>query len=269
MEFKLTKPIEELRAEAIAFNLPELKTKLTNALAKFSGKSYDDKTIAEAKGDRASLNRLKSQIEEVRKSAKKEWNEPFLRFENDVKSLIELVDKPLSAIDEQVKGYEERRKAEKRRSLEEHFNSIIGENALLLAFEHIFNERWLNVTFSMEKAKTEIQEEVHGFMKDLEVLSKEESEFKDQLYDFFLRTRSLSLTLSEKHRLISQKTALEQLKERERIASATKEQTPVKTQITDKKTQLIKIQFEAEAEKDDLLALSQYMKHNNIKFRRI
>ena len=87
----------------------------------------------------------------MRKSAKTEWNDPFVRFESEVKELIALVDKPITAIDAQVKAFEERRKADKRNSLEAFFNSSIADNSELLKFDDIFNEKWLNVTFSEAK----------------------------------------------------------------------------------------------------------------------
>ena len=49
MEFKLTTPIDKLRAGVIEFNASELKTELTNALAKYEGITYDDGNITLAK----------------------------------------------------------------------------------------------------------------------------------------------------------------------------------------------------------------------------
>lgn len=280
MEFKLTTPIDKLRAGVIEFNASELKTELTNALAKYEGITYDDGNITLAKKDRAALNNLKSQIDSVRKSAKTEWNDPFVRFESEVKELIALVDKPITAIDAQVKDYEVRQKELKRGALQEFFNSIIGENASLLKFDDIFNEKWLNVTFTEAKAVEEIRAIVEQFTKDLEVVGNEGGEFKAQLYDYFLRTRSLTATFAEKQRLIAQNEAMEQLKAREVERKATEVKTMLTAQATASTAQAtpteapqerntVTIRFEVEGTKEEIMALSEYLKTNNLTYRRI
>ena len=274
MEFKLTTPIDKLRAGVIEFNASELKTELTNALAKYEGITYDDGSIALAKKDRATLNNLKSQIDSVRKSAKTEWNDPFVRFESEVKELIALVDKPITAIDAQVKAFEERRKADKRNSLEAHFNSSIGDNTALLKFDDIFNEKWLNITFSEAKAIEEIRAIITQFNNDLEIISSESGEYKTQLYDYFLRTRDLAATFKEKQRLIATKDAMEQLKAREEERKATEVKTTPTVQAAPaaeapQECSTVTIRFEVEGTKEELMALSEYLKTNSLTYRRI
>lgn len=272
MEFKLTTPIDKLRAGVIEFNASELKTELTNALAKYEGITYDDGNITLAKKDRAALNNLKSQIDSVRKSAKTEWNDPFVRFESEVKELIALVDKPITAIDAQVKDYEQRQKADKRNSLEAYFNATIGDNSTLLKFDDIFNGKWLNVTFSEAKAVEEIKAIITQFSNDLEIISNESGEYKTQLYDYFLRTRDLALTFKEKQRLVASKEAMEQLKAREAERKATEVKTPpipTVQQTQEDKPKTITIRFEVEGTREQLLALSDYLKANNLIYRRI
>lgn len=278
MEFRLTTPIDQLRAEVIAFNSEQLITELTNALAKYEGITYDDNNIVLAKKDRAGLNNLKSQIDAVRKSAKSEWNEPYIRFENEVKQLIALVEKPIQAIDAQVKDYEQRQKSDKRNSLEAYFNAAIADNAALLKFEDIFNDKWLNVTFSEAKAVEEIKAIITQFNNDLEIISNESGEYKTQLYDYFLRTRDLAATFKEKQRLIATKEAMEQLQTREaerkaKEAEEVQKAAPIaETQPTTAqpdKPQSITIRFEVEGTKEELMVLSEYLKTNNLNYRRI
>ncbi len=274
MEFKLITPINELRAEDIKFNKEKLRTELSNALAKYEGITYDDRNIAIAKKDRATLNNLKSQIDAVRKSAKAEWNEPYLRFEEEVKELIALVDKPIGEIDAQVKSFEERRKADKRNSLEAFFNSSIADNAALLKFDNIFNEKWLNVTFSEAKAVEEIRAIITQFNNDLEIISSESGEYKTQLYDYFLRTRDLAATFKEKQRLVASKEAMEQLKAREAERKATEVKTTPTAQAAPaaeapQECSTVTIRFEVEGTREELMALSEYLKSNNLIYRRI
>lgn len=247
----------------IEFNSEQLKTELTNALVKYQGLVYDDKSITFAKADRARLNSLRNQIEDERKKAKKKWNTPYVEFEQKTKELIALVSEPITAIDAQVKTYEEKRKAEKRKSLEAYFNSTIGDNKLLLKFEDIFDEKWLNVTVSEKKACEEIKGCIVIFETDLSVIAEESGEFKTQLYDYFLRTRSLSLTFKEKQRLIATKEAMEQLKARET------ERKAVEPPTQEDKPPQFKISFEVEGTVVELGKLKEYLNTNNLSYRRI
>lgn len=278
MELRLTTQIDELRSAVIDFNNEQLKSELVNALNKYKGLTYDDNSITIAKKDRAGLNTLKNQIDGLRKSVKTEWNEPYVVFEQKVKELLALVDEPIQAIDAQVKDYEQRQKADKRNSLEAYFNTTIGNNASLLKFDDIFNEKWLNVTFTEAKAVEEIKAIITQFNNDLEIISNESGEYKTQLYDYFLRTRDLAATFKEKQRLIATKEAMEQLKAREaerkaKEAEEVQKAAPIaETQPTTAqpdKPQLIAIRFEVEGTAEQLTALSNYLKTNNLTYRRI
>ncbi|MDR1474594.1 MAG: DUF1351 domain-containing protein [Endomicrobium sp.] len=101
--------------QAITFNKAELMGEIKNRVAKYEGVKYGQEQIKEAKGDRATLNKFREAMEERRKEIKAWWNEPYMRFEKDVKEVLELIDKPIMEIDEQIKGYEE---AKKRREKE-------------------------------------------------------------------------------------------------------------------------------------------------------
>ena len=106
------------KMEAIKFNYEELKGGLQESLKKYQNLVYTSQNIKEAKDDRATLNALKKSLNDEKIKIKKEFEVPYKDFEDKIKELIELVDKPASEIDKQVKIFEEAEKAKKRESIE-------------------------------------------------------------------------------------------------------------------------------------------------------
>ena len=77
---------------------------------------------------------------------------PYETFEEKVKEIIALVDKPILEIDTQVKGYEEKQKDEKRLVLEGIYEENIDNLGEMLPLQKIWNEKWLNSTFKIYQA---------------------------------------------------------------------------------------------------------------------
>ena len=112
IEFKIVSPQNFVKI--IEFNYEELKNWITEQVEQYKGLAYTDETIKNAKEDRAKLNKFKESIDNARKDVKKRYLEPYNQFEDKVKTLLALIEEPTKAIDQQVKAYEEQKKAEKR-----------------------------------------------------------------------------------------------------------------------------------------------------------
>ena len=110
MEFKVNE--YQLPAE-LTFNYEELKQGLTEKVEMYKTLVYSEEQIKEAKADRASLNKLKSALNDERIRLEKEYMKPFNDFKSKVAEIIKIIDEPIAMIDTQVKGYEEKKKAEK------------------------------------------------------------------------------------------------------------------------------------------------------------
>ena len=195
-------------AEAIKFNFDELKKELTEGLEKYRGLVYDEKSISEAKKDRATLNNFKKAIEDKRKEVKKQCLEPYENFEKQIKELVALVDEPVLEIDKQVKYYEQKKKDEKEAKIKVYYTENIGELASLLPLERIFDTRWLNATCRDKEWQTAIDTAIERTTSDLQTIADLKSEFELQIKDTYLRTLDLSAALNEKTRLEQQKARL-------------------------------------------------------------
>lgn len=128
--------------EKISFNYDELKAELTKACEEYKSIAYTSETIGDAKKDRAKLNNLKTQLNSFRLEKQREYMEPFTLFKGQVDDLIGIIGDASSAIDAQVKEYENAQTEEKKRQITELFQKTGFPDWAVL--EAIFDRRWLN-----------------------------------------------------------------------------------------------------------------------------
>lgn len=270
------------KMEAIKFNYEELKGGLQESLKKYQNLVYTSQNIKEAKDDRATLNALKKSLNDEKIKIKKEFEVPYKDFEDKIKELIELVDKPASEIDKQVKIFEEAEKAKKRESIENIYAENIGSYADLIPLQQIYDSRWENKTYKETDIKKEIQDIVKKADSDIKVIAELKSEFEFQIKDTYFRTLDLGQALVEKQRLEKQKELLTTIKQQQvevkvdpinnidsvdsvRYAVGIDNSTEESTSVEEK---MISVAFRVECTESQLKALEEFMKANGIKYGR-
>ena len=195
----------ELRVEAyqlpekISFNFEELKTELQAKTQHYETLVYTDDQIKEAKADRANLNRLKKALNDERIRREKEYLAPFDAFKKQVNEVIAIVDKPINAIDRQVKEYEEKKKEEKLEAIHEFFDSCEGIPEWL-HLEKIFDSRWLNASVSMKSIQETITGKVAQIKTDLATLANL-PEFGYEAQQVYISTLDINKALAEGQRM--------------------------------------------------------------------
>lgn len=270
------------KMEAIKFNYEELKGGLQENLKKYQNLVYTSQNIKEAKDDRATLNALKKSLNDEKIKIKKEFEVPYKDFEDKIKELIELVDKPASEIDKQVKIFEEAEKAKKRESIENIYAENIGSYADLIPLQQIYDSRWENKTYKETDIKKEIQDIVKKADNDIKVIAELKSEFEFQIKDTYFRTLDLGQALVEKQRLEKQKELLTTIKQQQvevkvdpinnidsvdsvRYAVGIDNSNEESTSVEEK---MISVAFRVECTESQLKALGEFMKANGIKYGR-
>lgn len=270
------------KMEAIKFNYEELKGGLQESLKKYQNLVYTSQNIKEAKDDRATLNALKKSLNDEKIKIKKEFEVPYKDFEDKIKELIELVDKPASEIDKQVKIFEEAEKAKKRESIENIYAENIGSYADLIPLQQIYDSRWENKTYKETDIKKEIQDIVKKVDNDIKVIAELKSEFEFQIKDTYFRTLDLGQALVEKQRLEKQKELLTTIKQQQvevkvdpinnidsvdsvRYAVGIDNSNEESTSVEEK---MISVAFRVECTESQLKALGEFMKANGIKYGR-
>lgn len=272
----------------IKFNFEELKTELTAKAHDYKVTVYTEDNIKEAKSDRASLNKLKKALNDERIRLEKEYMKPFNTFKAQINEIIGIVDEPIGIIDSQIKDFEQRKKDEKREAIIELWNSK-EKPEFLEAFD-LFNEKWLNSTYTMAKVEEDIDEIIAKTMEDLKTLEGL-PEFGFEAVEEYKRTLSLSQAIAEGKRLADiqkrkeeherlQKEAEEKAKQEAAAAPITEpepepevSQTPVEETLSEEKPAeeppRAWVGFKALLSKEEARALGEFITAHNIKIKKI
>ena len=246
MEVRVTPAIEQIIPPQISFNFEEIRAELAQKLQVYQNMVVTESGVKEAKADRANLNKFKAALADSRKSVKSQWNQPLSDFEDMMKELEQMVDAPIRTIDRQVKAFEEIKKQEKRQNIESFFEDNVGDLEEFLPIEKIWNERWLNVTYSMEEIKREILERMRKTHNDIQIILAMQLPCCDQMLSTYLETLDMSKAMEEKHRYEQAQKAKEQ------IAKPQKEEVPQSAPVI----------VESKDQTSDLIAVQQSMPEN-------
>ena len=143
---------------AIQCNFVEVKAYLANRLAQFDGVLFTEDTKADAKKTVASLRKEQKALIERVKEVKEEYMIPFNEFYAEAKEVIEMYDKPINFINEQVADYEAKRIEEKKAFIKELYDEFVGNSdvAEYLPLEKIYNPKWENATTNRKAICTEL-----------------------------------------------------------------------------------------------------------------
>lgn len=283
MELKVN---EVIIPERIDFNFEELKTELSEQVEKYRNLVYTDDQIKECKADKASLNRLKKALNDERIRRKKEYLKPFEEFEGKVNEIIKIIDEPLQLIDKQVKEFEEKKKADKRIEIGAFWETTEHPEWMTLA--RIFDERWLNATYTMKQIQADITGWINRVNSELETLEQLDS-FSFEAIDVYKRSLDMNQAIAEGKRLADiQKRKEEEARRKAELLEAQKQAEQAQIQATEAPKQEAG-EIDAEAEKaegtaqsvsmwlnfsalltvEQALKLKQFFNENNIQFKKI
>lgn len=267
MELVLERPIEELIPLLIKFNNEELIKEIEPKIAVYKNAVYTEDTLATAKSDRAKLNKLKENFDIERKRIKELYLEPYIKFETQLKEVINLVDDGVQAIDTQVKAFEDKKKESKRQAIQDYWNECIGELHDLLTLDAIFNPRWLNTTYKLDDIKREIINRITITKNDLEIIQTLKSKHELFLKDYYLRELDLAKTIQMKANLEEKEKKLAEIQTKP-TENTEKEQMQdnLSTKVD---TEQIQVDFRVIATREQLSKLKQFLKENNIKYGKV
>ena len=194
MELIISTDLTKISPQEIKFNKDKLKAELAASLDMYKGLVVTDDTIPEAKEVRAKVNKVATAINNEKKRVKKIMSEPVTRFENDVKELLSMCESVSSAIDVQIKAFEEATKAAKKSALKAVFDGAVSAIAEYANFDEVFDPRWLNATFAQKDAETAISAFAERRAMDVDALEQIDAEptVKAMLVSRFKATKSLS-----------------------------------------------------------------------------
>lgn len=287
----------ELILKSVEINLPQeienleaLKAELTPKLDYYNNLVVTEDSIKAAKTDKANLNKLRTAIEDQRKSIKKQYLEPYNLLEAQCKEVVALIDAPIKAIDSQIKAFDEIEKQEKYTALSEAFTALNAPEWVKI--EDILNPKWGNKTEKLDSLKAEMADNLKKLTDDFDKLSEMygDKEYYLPIINRYKQTKDFSQTavyavqLEQEYKRAQERKAREEelkqqmLKAAENAQNAPEQPEPEQSVITPPTEQtavnieseqsepILKGKFEVECTRSQLIALRDFMKAQGIKF---
>lgn len=255
--------ILENKVGTIKFNKKEIMEDLKKQLQQYDNLIMKDESeVGEFKSIRANLNKVSKTIDDRRKEIKKEYSAPLVTFEKDIKECISLIDEVNSKIDAQVKEYEEKQKEEKKELIEKLWEEI---NLPEIKLNLVFNQRWLNTTFSEKNIIDEMNKIKEKTVSDLETLERftDNKIERAELRYNYLKSLNLAETIKE---YTEKKEALRLVAEQEK-ARLEKEKEIIQEDTKDIKK--FRLQFEVIGSREEIERLSSFLKENSYEYKKI
>ena len=281
--------------EVVLENYDEIRARVEKKATEYGNNYYSEENRDLAKKDRAKLNKAKKAISDFRIAKKKEYLEYFNGFERQTKDLEDLIDKAVLRIDAQDKAFEDKRKAEKQKAIEELFASMGFQNFVTL--EKIQDPKWLNASVSMKSIEDQMRSKMYEIGDDVLTLHNL-LEFGFEATEVYKQTLDINKAIKEAQRMSeiakakaeaetrrkaeeeSRKAAeearrkaeeerktQEKAAEEQRAAMAMAMTPPV--QDSQPEPQKMVVKFEVELTTEDATALREFFQSRNITFRAI
>ena len=200
----------------ISWNFAEIKKRLEEELTVYQNTAYTDDTIKTAKGDVADLRKLAKAIEDRRKEVKEKCLEPYTLIETQAKELTDLIEKPIQAINDQVKDYEKRRKEKARAEINAYWTqkaAELPEDIREKAKKAIYDERWENATATKKSWREGIENGIQKILDEIGTIKSFASEFEEDMLTVYKVDLSLQKAIQKMNELNAQK---ERILEQER-----------------------------------------------------
>lgn len=267
--------VEEILLPEISFNYTELRAEIMAAVDKYKTLVYGDDELRDAKKDRATLNKLRTALEDECKRRKAEYMKPYEDFKKKVDELCAIIAEPISCIDKQLKEADEKRKADKRTEIGAYWTQCEKPAALdWVTLPRIFDEKWLNSTVPMRAIQDEIDGWIYRIETELNTLASL-PDFSFEATEEYKRTLDLNKAISEGRRLADlQKRKLEaqaaaKAAEEKPLPVADVKPAPEEVKPAADDTGKMWVKFAALLDTEKALALKAFFKANGIEFRAI
>lgn len=207
----------------ITTNFEEIETNLKAIAADYKGIIVTEDTLKQCKKDVSELRKIIKDIEDSRKAIKKQWNVPYIQFEEKCKQLESVIEEPIEEINNQVAVFEQKRIEEKQSHLHDLYNECIGEYSDYLTFEAVKKPQWDNATYSDKDVKFDVSEAVTKVRSEIDAIKALHSEIEDECLRVYKNSsNSLTAAIQKNSDYISAKEMARKKFEEEKLLEAEK-----------------------------------------------
>ena len=278
-EFRMITDLAAVTPKELRFNYDELKSALQESLEQYRTQIVTPDTISDARADRAKLNKLKDGISSYRISVKKQLMEQYdTDFKPKCDELVAMVDEAASNIGGQIKAFEDAEKQEKFAKLRADYDDHANEEIQTYCpWEHIFNEKWGNKGYDVEKCREEIYEAITGTENDLETIRSTGGQDVPYLLDVYKQTRDLGAVMRKAELDAAARAAKEN--QAPRVIDAEDPDAFTKAKPGDvisfgeaaksAEDEIVTVDFRVECSKRQLASLKGFLRANGIRYGRV
>ena len=270
--------------------LPEVQLKHEEAKAytlqkaqKYQSIAYTDADKPAMKTDRAQINKFITAMEDERKRVKNFYNEPYEKFNAQVKEVLQPMRDTIRIIDQGLNEIEQKYRDGKTDLCRKYYDRHIGDLKGLLPFERTIREEYYKRAFTPGKLEQAYMDFFGRIREDLKALDELPERFRDKAALEYMKSFSLSDALREGKRLEEMEKAMEERRraqEKEMVSQAAQE-APTAVLKPDKQEdaakeaaqqdtdQILHLDFRVWGTKAQLMGLRQYMIDNGLKFGKV
>lgn len=229
----------------ITGNFEELKTALEAKMKDYENVVYTVDTAKTAKKDIAELRKLKTALESKRKEIKKTWNDPYTDFENKVKELIAVIDKPIEEINSQIETFERQRIAEKKEKIEAAYKEIFAGIEEYASLDKIYDPKWENSTTSMKSIRERMVTLQTAVSNSISTIKNMKSDAVEDALKIYKNTGDLATALAHITQYENQKA---EILEKQRLEEQERQRKSEEERI--RKEEQAKLEAERKAEEE-------------------
>lgn len=200
----------------IAANFEEVEKMLKDKLSQYDGAVFTIETKDIAKKELASLRKERKSADDSRKEVKAIYMKPYDVFEQKVKDLLQLYDKPINAIDLQLKEFETNRIAQKRQEIHALYNELAAGFEEYIPIADIYGPKWDNAGTTMKTIKEEIIQQVNHTNIAIQTITAMNSDAIEEALRIFKRNRNLAEAISYINKFEAQKAEILRKEEEKR-----------------------------------------------------
>ena len=208
LEIRVTSPTDDAFVEHIVWNADEIAKEVEAKVGYYKNLVYTEDQVAEAKKDRAKLNKFVKALRDKDREIKDRCLAPYEEFHNQMLKIISLVEEPAELIDKQVKEYEEGQKRQKLAAINDLFEKKGFQPWVSL--ERIMNPKWLNKTYSIKQIDADLTTIQHKIGEDILLINGQKEGMQAALSEY-KRSMDVSAAVQAGIRYVEAKRAEEEL----------------------------------------------------------
>lgn len=245
IEFEVT----ELVPAKVISNIDDLENFMEIVRQKYKGWIVTEDDIDIAKSERTKLNKLEKKISDERKKIQKKANADIEILIENLKTYEKEVKGISNFISEQLKGYDEKIKEEKKVEVQKRINNIFTKNPGLKIFLE-WNDKWLDKSFTFKKIENEVQKQYEELEKKQDFINSQIEKANSEI-EFMITFESMKFLMSEDYNTIT-----ETIESKKNEIKQTEENLRQKAE-EEKQKELAELEAKKEREKEEAIKATQ------------